>query len=69
MMKISDDKALSTKWQLPNKGPQAMVKTAIDEITNIFHLAGMSLSGRADTNSESCALWSSMKGSYLDRAM
>jgi hypothetical protein len=68
-MKISEDMALSTKWQLPNKGPQAMVKTAMDEIANMFHLARMPLSGLADTNSESCALWSSMKGGYLDRAM
>lgn len=47
-----------------------MVRSAIEEIAKIFRLAKEpSVSGLADSNGEACALWSSMKGSFLDQAM
>jgi hypothetical protein len=69
-MKISEDNELITKWPLLNKGHPTVVKTAIEEITNIFRAAGspFTLSSRADSNSQACELWAT-KGSDLDREM
>jgi hypothetical protein len=69
MMKISEDNLLITKWPLLNKGHPTVVRTAIEEIANIFRAAGSRLSSRADSNSQACELWATRKGSYLDRAM
>jgi hypothetical protein len=69
MMKISEDTELTTKWPLLNKGHPTVVKTAIEEIENIFRAAGSPLSSPADSNSQACELWATRKGSYLDRAM
>jgi hypothetical protein len=69
MMKINEDNTLTTKWPLLNKGPPNVVRTAIEEITNIFLAAGSSLSKRADSNSQACELWDKLKGRYLDREM
>jgi len=68
VIKISEDTKLSTTCQLPNKGPQSTVKSAIQEITKIFLLASDPLPADSN-NAEACALWSSMKDSYLDGAM
>jgi hypothetical protein len=73
MMKINEDNTLTTKWPLLNKGPPNAVRTAIEEIANIFLAAGMaagsSLSKRADSNGQACELWDKLKGRYLDREM
>ncbi|KAM0700057.1 hypothetical protein Q7P36_000268 [Cladosporium allicinum] len=61
MMKINEDNTLTTKWPLLNKGPPNVVRTAIEEITNIFLAAGSSLSKRADSNSQACELWDKLK--------
>jgi hypothetical protein len=69
MMKISEDNLLITKWPLLNKGHPTVVRTAIEEIANVFRAARSPLSSRADSNSQACELWATRKGSYLDRAM
>jgi hypothetical protein len=69
MMKISEDTKLSTKWLLLDKGHPTVVRTAIEEIKNIFRVVGSPSSGRADSNSQACELWAIRKGSYLDQAM
>jgi hypothetical protein len=69
MMKISEDTKLSTKGLLLNKGHPTVVRTAIEEIKNIFRVVGSSSLGRADSNSQACELWAMRKGSYLDQAM
>ena len=68
-MKISEDTKLITKWPLLNKGHPAVVRTAIEEIANIFRAARSPLSSRADPNSQACELWAEKEGSYLDTAM
>jgi hypothetical protein len=71
-MKISEDNRLTTKWPLLNKEHPNKVRTAIEEIANIFRAAGSpfsSLSRRADSSSQACELWEIRKGGYLDQAM
>jgi hypothetical protein len=67
MMKISEDNLRITKWPLLDKGHPTVVKTAIEEITNIFRAAGSRVSISADSNGQACELW--RKDSYLDREM
>jgi hypothetical protein len=69
MMKISEDELLITKWPLLNKGHPTMVRTAIEEIADIFREAASRLSSRADSNSQACELWATRTGSNLDWAM
>lgn len=68
-MKISEDTKLITKWPLLNKGHPTVVRTAIEEIANIFWAARSPLSSRTYSNSQACELWATKKDSYLDGAM
>ena len=69
MIKINEDVTQYTRWLVPDKGVKTMADKAIEEVQRIFRSAKNTWSqatGVADVNVDSCTLWASKEGGYLD---